>query len=257
MSYWDNKEKLKKQAISHTSYVQDIYKNKIEQCMNDSIIYGVNFNCNRRNEQPMSIIIEDLDSVSAVFKYDNSTVLNFASYKEPGGMFFKGSSAQEECLCHSSFLYNVLSKMTDFYEWNNKNKNKAMYLNRGIYSPNILFMKDNQTCQANVITCAAPNKGTAQKYQNISNEVNTKYLKERIKFVLDIARENNVSTLILGAYGCGAFGQNPIEVANIFKNYLTTTYKCFDKVVFAIPKGINYDKFVQVFKEVEECQILS
>lgn len=42
-------------------------------------------------------------------------VLNFASYVQPGGEFLTGSIAQEECLCHESFLYNVLSRMTDFY----------------------------------------------------------------------------------------------------------------------------------------------
>ena len=38
-------------------------------------------------------------------------VLNFASFKNPGGMFYNGSSAQEESLCHESFLYNVLKKI--------------------------------------------------------------------------------------------------------------------------------------------------
>lgn len=90
-----------------------------------------------------------------------------------------------------------------------------------------------------LITCASPNKTTAQKWQNVSNEENSKYLRERIKFVLDIAKDNKVDTLILGAYGCGVFGQNPIEVAQIFKEYLTTTHKCFKKVIFAIPSGNN------------------
>ena len=83
----------------------------------------------------------------------------------------------------------------------------------------------------------------------MSDEENTKVLRNRIKFVLDIAKDNNVSTLILGAYGCGVFGQDATEVANIFKECLTTTHKCFDTVVFAVPSGRdgNYEKFVKVF----------
>ena len=89
----------------------------------------------------------------------------------------------------------------------------------------------------------------AQKYQNVSDEENTKVLRSRIKFVLDMATVNEVDTLILGAYGCGVFGQDPNEVANIFKEYLTTTHKgCFSKVVFAIPNG--RDKNLQAFEKV-------
>ena len=48
------------------------------------------------------------------------------------------------------------------------------------------------------------------------------------------------------------FGQDPYEVAQIFKELLTTKYKCFDKVIFAIPdkKGENYIAFKEVLKDV-------
>ena len=103
-------------------------------------------------------------------------------------------------------------------------------MNRGLYSPNIIFYKDGNCVSCDVITCAAPNKSTAQKYQNVSDEENTRVLRSRIKFVLDIAKDNYVDTLILGAYGCGVFGQDAKEVASIFKEYLNTTHKCFKKL---------------------------
>lgn len=99
-----------------------------------------------------------------------------------------------------------------------------------------------------VITCAAPNKSAAQKYQNVSDEENTRVLRLRIKFVLDIAKNNQVNTLILGAYGCGVFGQDPKEVASIFKEYLENSHKCFKKVIFAIPEG--RDGNLEFFKSV-------
>ena len=178
-------------------------------------------------------------------------MLNFASYKNPGGMFINGSKAQEECLCHASYLYNVLSQFTDkFYKWNNENKNRALYFNRALYSPGILFFDGVEDFYCDVITCAAPNKSAAQQYGKVSVQENTDVLKSRIKFVLDIAADNQVDTLILGAFGCGVFGQDAEEVAGIFKEYLSNSYGCFNKVVFAVPDDYtnNLSAFRKVFK---------
>jgi len=49
-------------------------------------------------------------------------------------------------------------------------------------------------------------------------------------------------------YGCGVFGQDAKEVANIFKEYLVTSHKCFSKVIFAIPKG--RDKSFEAFEVI-------
>ena len=260
--YWTDKEKRAEIARKHTTEMTKEYDELIKNSIKDTSVYDINFKCNlETSDKKTEIIIDEIDSVSAVLKYPTgkrNAVLNFSSYKNPGGMFINGSKAQEECLCHESFLYNVLSQFViEFYDWNNQHKNKALYLNRGLYSPNILFVRKNdgylstETMKfCDVITCAAPNKAAAQKYQNVSDEENTKVLRSRIKYVLDIAKDNNVDTLILGAYGCGVFGQDPTEVASIFKEYLETTYKCFETVVFAIPKGKdgNLEAFKKVFK---------
>lgn len=256
--YWTDKEKRAEQARKHTKEMEDNWKEAIDTAVKNTICYSVDFKCKKEiKDRKMAIIVDDIDSVSAIFKYPTgarNAVLNFSSYKNPGGMFINGSKAQEECLCHESFLYNVLSQKNDFYEWNNKHKHKALYLNRALYSPSIIFIKDVGSeilyKHCDVITCASPNKSAAQKYQGVSDEENTESLRSRIKFVLDIAKDNGVKTLILGAYGCGVFGQNPIEVASIFKEYLETTHKCFDTVVFAIPEGRdgNLKPFKEVFK---------
>ena len=121
----------------------------------------------------------------------------------------RGSSAQEEDLCRHSYLYSVISTFDSmFYEWNRNNTN------RGLYSPDVVF--DNKT-NCSVITVPAPNKSVMFQYSSFTEEENSKALAERIKFVVDIASENNVKTLILGAFGCGVFKQDPIEVATLFK----------------------------------------
>ena len=95
-----------------------------------------------------------------------------------------------------------------------------------------------------VITCAAPNYSVAKKFCNIKESENTKALTERIRFVFEIAKDQQVDTLILGAFGCGVFGQDPKTTAEIFHTLLENEYKdVFDKVVFAIPEGVNLDTF--------------
>lgn len=253
--YWNDKGKREEQAKKHTEEMERLYGEKIRKSIENSIIYDVDFQSSKTHSGKTDIIVEAADSVSAIIGHSNEcegrmAVLNFSSYKNPGGMFINGSKAQEECLCHESYLYNVLSEFVlSFYDWNNKHKNRALYLNRGLYSPDIMFCKDGDRVLCDVITCAAPNRSAAQKYQNVSDEENREVLRSRIKFVLDIAKENEVDLLILGAYGCGVFGQDAREVAKIFKEYLGTSHKCFGKVVFAIPGGKdkNLDAFESIF----------
>ena len=187
-------------------------------------------------------------------KYPESktAVLNFASYKEPGGRIIDGSMAQEEALCHTSALYNVLKCLTSYYEWNRQHLNRALYLNRGIYSPEVPFVFGDSMIKCDVITVAAPNKNAAQKYCKVSDEENSLVLRGRIRFVLDIAETNQVDTLILGAYGCGVFGQDPTEVAEIFLELLESGKYSFRKVVFPIPAGKdgNLIAFEKVFNKV-------
>lgn len=258
--YWQDKEARAQKAQKHTDFMEKHFPNFIQNSIDNTIYYFPNFECKKElPEVKTEIILDDIDTVSAIFKYDTkdqkAAVLNFASYKNPGGQFINGSKAQEECLCHESFLYNVLVKCTDYYEWNNQHKNKALYLNRALYTPNIVFIrKENGSMIAkyyDVINCACPNKSAAKKYMYVSDKENTEALRSRIKFVLDIAKCEEVETLILGAYGCGVFGQDPMEVASIFKEYLDTTHKCFKRVIFAIPRGknVNYEAFEKVFEE--------
>lgn len=253
--YWLEKEKMAEQAGRHTEEMERVYSEKIKESVKSSVIYDVDFQSNSMYSGAGQIALEATDSVSAVMRHASdckkrTAVLNFSSYKNPGGMFLNGVKAQEESLCHNSYLYNVLSEfLTEFYHWNRKHASRALYRNRGLYSPDILFEKDGSFVFCDVITCAAPNKSAALQYKNVSDEENTQALRSRIRFVLDIAKENQVNILILGAYGCGVFGQDAEEVAGIFRECLLSSHKCFDKVIFAIPKGgnKNFESFAKVF----------
>ncbi len=239
---WSNKQENAAKAREHTNMVDNTYGNEVAAVR--SYIYGPkrDYNQTFAENADMTIQVVNIDSVSALFKYHEgkTAVLNFASYRHAGGMFIEGSQAQEECLCHESILYNVLRQYQPYYDWNEQNRNRSLYLDRAIYSEDVLFLKKMmKPIKADVITCACPNKKAAQKYTNVSNAENSKVLDERIHFLLDIAAERGAETLILGAFGCGVFGQDPYEVAAVFKKYLEQEYKCFKKVIFAVPQGMN------------------
>ena len=142
----------------------------------------------------------------------------------------------------SNFVVLSSKKLKSFYDWNNLAKNRALYLNRALYTPDILFKGVHLV---DVLSCASPNKKAAQKYCNVSNEENYEVLKDRIRFLLDVAVDNQVDTLILGAYGTGVFGQDTKEVAEIFKEELETHY--FPKVIFAIPDKAKLEISKNIF----------
>lgn len=252
--YWIDKENRAKKAAAWTDTMETQHKDLIDHSAENTVIYADNNGRNRYFAQSgtriPSIKLVDKDSVSAIVDehHGKTAVLNFASYKNAGGMFLKGSRAQEECLCHESFLYNVLRRFEQtYYTVNNTMKNRAMYTNKALYSPDIVFYHDNQETSCDVITCAAPNFSAGAKYANVTPDFNSRCLRSRIQFVLDVAACNGVDTLILGAFGCGVFGQDPKEVASIIHELLPG-YP-FETVVFAIPdkNHANHRAFAEVF----------
>lgn len=118
---------------------------------------------------------------------------------------------------------------------------------KALYCPNIEFEQDSNTRFADVITCAAPNWTTANKYCNVSPKENHIVLASRIEFIKDIARNNNLDVIILGAYGCGVFGQDPEAVAKLIHHSFKTSGL---KVILAVPgKDRNYQAFANYFMQ--------
>ena len=257
--YWANKEQRATMAINHTRLMDINFTHQIETCIKSSLIYDKSSKFQDISLEKYTGKIETLDMTTSDAAYYasnteyNITILNFASFKNPGGKFLNGSMAQEESLCHKSFLYNVLRNFdSTFYEYNRKHTNYSMYSNRAIYSPSIMFFDENYGIMSfNVITCAAPNIGSGSKYYNVTDKENHDILLSRCKFVLDIAHQNLTNILILGAFGCGVFKQNPYNVANTFKYLLMNNGYKFKKVIFAIPNNghskENYNAFNIVF----------
>lgn len=251
---------VKKMEKEHPSEIAYSVKNTM-MCRKENLDFSLSILPERYPQT--AVKLEALDSVSAVFKYTDqnskTAVLNFASYKQPGGMFLQGSKAQEECLCHESTLYNVLARFEGTYYTVNRGRlNRALYQNVALYSPDIYFERNDASVKCDVITCAAPNFSAASKYCNVSREENTDVLKSRIKFILYLAATKQVDTLILGAFGSGVFGQDATEVAEITMKLLKRYNGVFEKVVFAVidEKSANYKAFNDVIGTIQSVKEL-
>lgn len=254
-------DNLKKQELAaaakiHIAQMEENWAAAIKHSVSKTKTYPNVNGFTVRLRKGMEIFLENTDTVTAAFNRVNGSdkvaLLNFASYKNPGGRFLDGSMAQEENLCAASTLYNVLSKFQHYYDYNSKRLDYGLYKDRALYSPDVVFFKDNNDFKCDVITCAAPNLGPALRYKwEDALKRNHDVLRSRLEFVLRAAADNNIDTLILGAFGCGVFKQDATEVCNLFLDLLEV-HPYFDRVIFAIPgndENGNYNKFKKVFQE--------
>ena len=155
------REELKQHAQSHYADIKVRLKEDTDRAIINSEIFGPNlpFPQKPRESHHNTFYLKDQDSVFGLTDRSKTAILNYASYKHPGGYFLGGSSAQEEVLCHESNLYPILLAFDDtYYAWNRQRLNRALYLDRAIY---VVFEKDNSRKLA---TCASPNYRTAHKF---------------------------------------------------------------------------------------------
>ena len=177
--------------------------------------------------------------------------LNFANGIHPGGGFLSGSRAQEEVLCRSSALYRTL--LGDQMYEAHKKRPRPDSTDWVIYSPDVpVFRHDNgteldQPWLLSFITCAAP------VATRIGQPESGDLLQKRIHRVLAIAQAFDYSTLVLGAWGCGAFGNDPHRTAIDFRQALENEFSgAFSDIVFAITDWSPERKFLGSFRDVFE-----
>lgn len=253
------REELAEKSLEHYEQMNEEFRMEINSSHINSKVYRDDPTYNPKfwtptdsAEPPVKIHFEELTTTRAAMKHNSDKngrccLLNFASFTKPGGGFLTGAIAQEEALCRDSNLYNVLENFKSEYEFNKKHKNNGLYTNFAIYSPDIIFVNPddpNYIFEYDVLTCAAPNK---KVYLETHDEDSEYYysLLSRIEFLLGVADENEVDTLVLGAFGCGVFGNKCEDVAKLF-NQLIWRYN-FKHIVFAIPDKDKLDRFKKIF----------
>ena len=172
---------------------------------------------------------------------DNVVCLNFASAKNPGGGFLGGSQAQEEALTRASALYPCLSKHMDMY-LSNRKANRLLYSHDMIYAKDVPVFRDDrdnlldEAYKASIITAAAVNAGNVLRKQPDSQDIINREMLNRARYVLSVAAVNGYRDIVLGAWGCGVFKNDPAVIADIFYRLLQDEgFKyLFDKVFFAV-----------------------
>ena len=211
---------------------------------------------------------------ASAYKGMKTAVHNFASASNPGGGVEKGANAQEECLCRCSGLFFSLNtpKMWDGFYTPHRKAHDPIHNDDIIFTPSVTVFKtdtaepklmdETQWYDVDVITCAAPNlrerpsngynSGDGNKTANITDKELLALHEKRLRRILDVAVSEKDETVILGAFGCGAFMNNPEIVALAAKNVIKDYLYAFRNIEFAVycpPRDErNYKIFERVLK---------
>ncbi|MCX5063177.1 TIGR02452 family protein [Streptomyces sp. NBC_00201] len=190
-----------------------------------------------------------------------TAVLNFASARNPGGGFMNGAQAQEEALCRASALYQCLLQAPEFYDHHRAHRG-PFYTDRVIHSPTVPVFRDDrgrlldEPCTAGFLTAAAPNAGVIRRTTPERTGELPKALGVRAERVLETAAAHGYPRLVLGAWGCGVFQNEPEQVAGAFRALLGPDgrfSRTFEHVVFGIldrtPGNTVRGAFVRAFPE--------
>ena len=222
--------------------------------------------------EPAKLVVSKKRSYEAAQGYKGQKVCvhNFASASNPGGGVVNGASAQEECLCRCSTLYPCLA--TDemwkgFYE-PHRRAHDPIHNDDIIYTPDVtvfktdtanpVLMDEEDWYQVNVVTCAAPNlravpsntynSGDGNKSVKISDKELQAIHEKRLRRILDVALMNGDEVVILGAFGCGAFMNDPHVVAKAAKAVVEEYKYAFETIEFAVYCSPRDERNYEVFK---------
>ena len=194
----------------------------------------------------------------------NIIALNLASPVNPGGGVRKGAKAQEEDLCRkSSLLFSLESQAAKVYYDYNRKANTFMGTSAMMITPNVEIIRDDngkflpEPVETSVLTCAAPKLVKGEKL-NMKNYRSLVY--NRIGYMLTVLAHQGFKNLVLGAWGCGAYGNDAATISDLFKSaivnfkYQGYSYnEVFDSITFAVldktDSQYNFKQFKRNFRE--------
>lgn len=172
----------------------------------------------------------------------NIVALNFASATNPGGGYLRGVKTQEESLCRGSLLYPSITSKMDYYDIHNDDYT-PLYSDMMIYSENVPVIR-NDECSfldrpvlASFITSPAVNRKVAKSKYFIKDKKINEVMDVRIEKIINLALSKNPSVIILGNFGCGAFGNDLNTVYSLFEKHINKLVPKDVRVVFAVRKS--------------------
>ena len=225
-------------------------------------------------EEKANIVVSKKRSFEAAAGYKGQKVAvhNFASASNPGGGVVRGATAQEECLCRCSGLYFSLNTkaMWDGFYTPHREAHNPIHNDDIIYTPGVTVFKSDTAnprlmpekdwYDVDVITCAAPNlrnrpsnpynSGDGQQAITVRDDELLALHEKRLRRILDVAVTEGATAIILGAFGCGAFANNPNVVARAAKNVIADYMHAFQNIEFAVYCSPWDNSNFQVFHSV-------
>ena len=240
-----------------TKSIKDSIKSQIFIGEDESVADGSKV---ARFESEAKIVVSKKRTFEAAESYagkgDKVCVLNFASSSNPGGGVVNGSGAQEECLCRVSTLYPTLNTDENwkrFYTPHRKSRN-PLHNDDILYTSGIVVFKTDERepetmdesnwYDVDVLTCAAPNlrerpsnsfnSGDGDVRLSLSDSALERLHERRDSRIFDVAVQQGVDVLVLGAFGCGAFCNNPAVVARVMMGLAKKYSRAFKVIEFAV-----------------------
>ncbi|MEE1796430.1 TIGR02452 family protein [Streptomyces sp. BE308] len=169
-------------------------------------------------------------------------VLSYASARNPGGGYLNGAQAQEEALCRGSALHATLLRAPEYYA-HHRSERSAFYTDRVIHSPGVPVFRDDRgrlldlPYTVGFLTSPAPNAGVIRRQTPDEAHRVPAALASRAERVLEVAAVRGYRRLVLGAWGCGVFQNDPARVAGAFHALLADGGRFaghFEQIVFGI-----------------------
>ena len=201
-------------------------------------------------------------------------LLNFASAGHPGGGVEGGARAQEETICRRSTLTRSIFSFDAVYarrygythrEGNNYPLTRSLDFSM-VYSPDVTVFREagpdytlmEHPFKVGVITNAALNLNGRFPIKLTQDgrmpEEAKAITRNKIRSILRVGLIKGHDSLVLGAFGCGAFHNPPSEMAQLFKEVMAEEefVNRYRLITFAIlsdhnDKSGNYQAFKQVF----------
>ena len=225
-------------------------------------------------EEEVKVVVSKKRTYEAASGYKgyHVAVLNFASASNPGGGVVKGANAQEECLCRCSGLYFSLNTpaMWDGFYQPHRDEQDPIHNDDIIYTPGVTVFKtdtavpelmvESDWYDVDVITCAAPNlrsqpsnrynTGDGSRQTRIKDEDLLVLHEKRLRRILEVALSEGCDTIVLGAFGCGAFQNDPEVVALASKNVIRDYLHAFMNIEFAVYCPQSDDRNFRIFERV-------
>ena len=203
------------------------------------------------------VCVANCDSLTAALVLGDACVLNFANAETPGGRYRSGARAQEEDLCRLlPQLYPTLLKAADTGAY--PIRPGTALLSRGLLA---VRQPGSYGCcgrlgECSVITAAMPIcDGCRPRGGWLSEQSQwAKTVTLRVRAVLHACVHSGLSHLVLGAFGCGAFGNPTGPVAAIFRQQLASAEfrGQFQRVVFAIIDPVGTGNLLPFQKEISQ-----